>query len=784
MSTNTYKATMDYYDSSWGWKGEGTASQGQWDGTGVRTGVLYFAGLSALKGKIINSVSLTVTTGQTGYGLATTKTAYIYNSASQGGIKTSLNAGHKTGNAIGSVKAPMWGNTNTFTVSFMASSITSGHDTYCIYNGSSYNDYLKWTSASITVDWSEPATQPVLSASSVNMGSSVTITTTATNSAYRHTLRYAFGNASGTIASNVASSQSWTPSLDLAKQIPSTTVGYGTIYCDTYSGSTLLGTKSVSIALYVPSSVKPSAGTLSAAINSDTSGTGKYVKGMCKAKLTLSGSSGSYGSSISSYTITGGGYNVNSTSLTTDTLTTSGTITFTASVTDSRGRTSNSVTCSITVLNYTKPSVSSCKVYRCDSSGNAANAGTYFAVECTASYSSGISGNTVQITAKYKKSSDSSYGTQTSCTNGGKTIIGGSLSTSSTYDVQIFVTDVYNNFTLNYSLPTKSTLLSFIKNTGVAIGKVAELKNWFDVQWNTRIRGNLQVDGTISSADQYRIKWQSIPDGADLNDDKYKLSGFYRSQSGRNTIANAPQWVEGAFEMVVTGIEDGTYCTQTVKDYRTDYTYVRTQSNWQTPWIWSNWTWHLLPVDLNHYARLQSVNNLIHAGNEFTFVAPQFSNDIWLNYRTASGNTDGNIGTYLFGNGKGGLAKIGVAGIDAPEVADSGWQNASITGSFALYGSDSVLRYRKIGHVVQVEGTLRPSTTLSGSATDLTIFTLPAGYRPSAAVVTLCQGSGACHWTLTIKANGAVCFGRYSSGGSYTSAGTGTWLPFHHTFMI
>ena len=741
--------------------------------------------MSALKGKIINSVSLTVTTGQTGYGLATTKTAYIYNSASQGGIKTSLNAGHKTGNAIGSVKAPMWGNTNTFTVSFMASSITSGYDTYCIYNGSSYNDYLKWTSASITVDWSEPATQPVLSTSSVNMGSSVTITTTATNSAYRHTLRYAFGNASGTIASNVASSQSWTPSLDLAKQIPSTTVGYGTIYCDTYSGSTLLGTKSVSIALYVPSSVKPSAGTLSAAINSDTSGTGKYVKGMCKAKITLSGSSGSYGSSISSYTITGGGYNVNSTSLTTDTLTTSGTITFTASVTDSRGRTSNSVTCSITVLDYTKPSVSSCKVYRCDSSGNAANAGTYFAVECTASYSSGISGNTVQITAKYKKSSDSSYGTQTFCTNGGKTIIGGSLSTSSTYDVQIFVTDVYNNFTLNYSLPTKSTLLSFIKNTGAAIGKVAELKGWLDIQWNTRIRGNLQVDGAISSADQYRIKWKNIPNGADLNDDAYRMPGYYRSTSGQNNILNAPQWVQGAFEMVVTGIADGTYCTQTVKDYRDDYTYVRTQTTWTTPWSWTSWTWHLLPPDLNNCAKLRQANDLLHYTNEFTFVAPAYNNaKLWFNYRTASGDLDGNIEKYYFGNGKGGLAWIEAAGITAPEVADSGWQNASITDSFALYGSDSVLRYRKIGHVVQVEGTLRPSTALSGSATDLTIFTLPAGYRPSAAVVTLCQGSGVCHWTLTIKANGAVCFGRYSSGGSYTSAGTGTWLPFHHTFMV
>ena len=183
MGKNSYKAQLNYYDSEWGWKSEGTASQGQWNGTGVRTGVLYFPGLAALKGKIINSVKLTATTGQTGYGTATTKTVYIYNSASQGGIKTSLNAGHRTGNALGSCKAPMWDNTKTFDVAFMAASIAAGYDTYCIYNGSSYTDYLKWTAVTLEVDWQEPATQPSLSASTVEMGKSVTINTPAVNSA-------------------------------------------------------------------------------------------------------------------------------------------------------------------------------------------------------------------------------------------------------------------------------------------------------------------------------------------------------------------------------------------------------------------------------------------------------------------------------------------------------------------------------------------------------------------------------------------------------------------------
>lgn len=498
MSKNSYRAQLNYYDSEWGWKSEGTASQGQWDGTGVRTGVLYFPGLAALKGKIINSVKLTATTGQTGYGTATTKTVYIYNSASQGGIKTSLNAGHRTGNALGSCKAPMWDNTKTFDVAFMAASIAAGYDTYCIYNGSSYTDYLKWTAVTLEVDWQEPATQPSLSAATVEMGKSVTINTPAVNNAYRHTLRYAFGSASGTIATGIASSVSWTLPVSLTNQIPSATTGSGTIYCDTYSGSTLLGTKSVSITLTVPGSVVPSAGTLSAALAEDTSGTGLYVKGMGKAKLTLSGASGAYGSSIKSYSVSGGGWSSNESTLTTGILQAAGEITFTAVVTDSRGRKASTMR-TISVIDYTKPGVAVCDVYRCDADGNRKKAGTYFAVEINASYSA-ITGNTLSITARYKKQSESSYGTAANVTNNGKTVLGGgNIGASTTYDVLVTVADKYNSLLIQRTLSTKSVLQSFKRSAGAGIGKVAELANWLDVAWNTRIRGNLKVDGTIST---------------------------------------------------------------------------------------------------------------------------------------------------------------------------------------------------------------------------------------------------------------------------------------------
>jgi len=276
------------------------------------------------------------------------------------------------------------------------------------------------------------------------------------------------------------SSVSWTPPVSLANQIPSATAGSGTIYCDTYSGSTLLGTKSVRITLTVPGSVVPSAGTLSAALAEDTSGTGLYVKGMGKAKLTLSGASGAYGSSITSYTITGGGWTATNGALTTGTLASAGNITFTATVTDSRGRKA-STTRAINVIDYVKPGVAVCDVYRCDADGNRKKADTYFAVEINASYSV-ITGNILNITARYKKQSESSYGTAANVTNNGKTVLGGgNIGASTTYDVLVTVADKYNSLSIQRTLSTKSVLQSFKRSAGAAIGKVAELANWLDV---------------------------------------------------------------------------------------------------------------------------------------------------------------------------------------------------------------------------------------------------------------------------------------------------------------
>lgn len=706
MGKNSYKAQLNYYDHTYGWGNAGTCAQGDgrtWGAGSARTGVMYFPGLSNLKGKIINSVKITVTNRAGGQNAQ--KTAHFFRSASQGGINTSLGAGHKTGNQIGTLSG--WfhayaAESLSFTPTFFSSYIAAGEDTFCIYSATA-SEYLVWGAVTLEVDWQEPATQPSLSAATVEMGKSVTINTPAVNSAYRHTLRYAFGSASGTIATGIASSVSWTPPVSLANQIPSATAGSGTIYCDTYSGSTLLGTKSVSITLTVPGSVVPSAGTLSAALAEDTSGTGLYVKGMGKAKLTLSGASGAYGSSITSYTITGGGWTATNGALTTGTLASAGNITFTATVTDSRGRKA-STTRTINVIDYTKPGIAVCDVYRCDADGNRKKAGTYFAVEINASYSA-ITGNTLSITARYKKQSESSYGTAMNVTNNGKTVIGGgNIGASTTYDVLVTVADKYNSLPIQRTLSTKSVLQSFKRSAGAAIGKVAELANWLDIAWHTRIRGNLQVDGTISSSDQYRIKWKTIPDGADLNDDAYRMPGYYRSIHGANKIANMPPnfGSYGAFELIVTGISDTSYCTQWLKDIVTNRSWVRTQTNWQTPWSWTDWA-DIITTDIggDYYAQLQSPNNLIHDGNEVTFVPAGFNTRFWFNYRCADGSGAAKVTEYRFGDGTatGSLAPIKASGIYADTLGwKTLWSGKLTSGSITITDAKKYAAILVSGH--------------------------------------------------------------------------------------
>lgn len=204
-----------------------------------------------------------------------------------------------------------------------------------------------------------------VSVSAGTIGSAVTITINRQNSSFKHTVRYSWAGKSGTIATNVDTSTTWTIPLDFANDIPNSASGTGTIYVDTYSGSTKTGTQSTTLTASVPANVKP---TFTGVSLSDLNGAAQnlipngntFIQVISNIKVAFNGAVGSYGSSITGYyaEIVGKNQSTSSNSGSLGIMNYHGTIKIRASVSDSRGRWSDTKEVSVTVLEYFAPALS------------------------------------------------------------------------------------------------------------------------------------------------------------------------------------------------------------------------------------------------------------------------------------------------------------------------------------------------------------------------------------------------------------------------------------------
>lgn len=117
-------------------------------------------------------------------------------------------------------------------------------------------------------------------ASSAKMKGSLTISTNRASSSFTHTLSYKFGTSTGTIATDIGASYTWTIP-DLAAYCNDETSGTMTITCVTYNGSTNIGSKTCTLTLNVPD----------ASTHAFTNGNSKVVIGSNNAITTTAGSS-------------------------------------------------------------------------------------------------------------------------------------------------------------------------------------------------------------------------------------------------------------------------------------------------------------------------------------------------------------------------------------------------------------------------------------------------------------------------------------------------------------
>ena len=326
-----------------------------------------------------------------------------------------------------------------------------------------------------------------LSYGSMTMGTAATIKITPPVSGATSTITYKFGSASGTIVTKTsAASVSWTPPTSLAAQIPNSASGTGTLTVETYSGSTKLGSRAYTVTISVPSTMTP---TLTVAISDPTGRAdtyGGYIQSKSRLKVELT-AAGVQGSTIKSYAIKVGDIlSATSDTATSGYLPASGSLTVTASATDSRGRT-KTVTQTVTVTPYVSPTISALAVVRCKANGTEDPTGAY----AKATFSGAITALGGKNTASYRVETRET-GTETWSTVA--TAAAGQYSPTDVsvvfaaaankkYDVRMVAVDTFESLASSTRfLPTAYTSMHIADSMrSVGIGRLCDKEDTFQV---------------------------------------------------------------------------------------------------------------------------------------------------------------------------------------------------------------------------------------------------------------------------------------------------------------
>lgn len=315
----------------------------------------------------------------------------------------------------------------------------------------------------------DPAASAI-SAPNGMLGTRLTLTLTRHNDNFTDTITYKCGTATGTVVSgSKAASVYWDTTngntVALAAQNTSGKSVTVTFTIATYSGSTLVGTRTDLAIMAIPDSVKPSVSLNVTDAAGYQSIYGAYVQGYSKLNITTTPTL-AYGAAIKTYAITADGNSYSTSSVTTDPLKGKDKLTVTARVTDTRTRTSEPASKEITVLAYAKPVVT-VSAYRCNSSGTADAEGAYMKIKVASTISSLNGKNSATYHVVYPGGEASGSGVSYT-----SDILPCDVST--THYIEVTVTDKLDYTTKAAVVPIAFTLTDYYATgKGISFGKVA-----------------------------------------------------------------------------------------------------------------------------------------------------------------------------------------------------------------------------------------------------------------------------------------------------------------------
>lgn len=335
------------------------------------------------------------------------------------------------------------------------------------------------------------------------IGQPVTININRKNDAFKHAIWATYGSFNKQITTtNVDTSFVWTPPLELCEQTPNSASGFGNITIITYDGSREIGRDVKRLNLSIPDSVKP---TLTGFTLTDgnaiaaniVSGGEHFIKILSDIRVNFGEASGVYGSTITGYyaeivgknqstTTNGGGLGL---------MNYDGQVIIRARVTDSRGRTSNAIERTVTILDYFPP------ILKFDVARTGLNGGTLTitrAAKVAPLVVNGSQKNKMTLTFKVKPLADKNYTSDTGPAAGSWTSISelvnspanlsGQYPANKTWEVVGKLEDRYTSTEFAAIITTEGVVISY-SQFGVGINKIWE-------------RGALDVKGDIYANDK------------------------------------------------------------------------------------------------------------------------------------------------------------------------------------------------------------------------------------------------------------------------------------------
>ena len=332
---------------------------------------------------------------------------------------------------------------------------------------------------------------------------------------YALNARIEFGGTS-IARNNISNTGSYTFSLSAAERDllhskcpSSTTLSVQFVVATKYDGNTEAYVSKLTKTMTVRSG-NPTFTALTPTIVNGTvpSGWGIYVQGKSRCALAITGAAGIYGSTIKNYAISGGGFSGTSSTLTTGVLASSGSITFTGTITDSRGRTA-SKTVTITVQEYSPPRVTVGSTSRCNSGGVLTDDGKYAKCIASTTFSSCSSKNTATRKVYYRQNASQPWSAGTVFNNNTAVVIGGNaLNVDLSYQIRYEIADAFVAVSFIDTLSTAFTTMDFKQGGhGVAVGKVSELADTFECAFDAEFYGSVEVNGKAVWTDAEDSGW-------------------------------------------------------------------------------------------------------------------------------------------------------------------------------------------------------------------------------------------------------------------------------------